>query len=157
MNPGRTVRSGLFPGEIQMTINPITAACLAIADSASTVPQAAPRRVSGANIVVAPFTPIPAVPKSKPVSAQTSSGGWPSSAETLAAIKAAIDEFGKDEKTDVRAQLLIVACIEHGIDAGTHIRQIGMDLGFNGQHSGMLLHADGAPWQKGPYGRYKLL
>ena len=140
-----------------MTINPITATSVANSDPAGTVPQAAPRRVSGADIVVRAVSPVPAVPKPKPVSAQTCTGCWPPTAETLAAIKADIGDAGPDAKKDVRSHILIASCIARGIDAGTHIRSVGLELGFDGRHIGLLLHADGTPWQKGPDGRYRLI
>ena len=113
--------------------------------------------VSGADIVVAPFTPVAPPPKIKAASAKTSSAEWPLSAATLAAIKADIDDAGPDAKKDVRGHILIASCIDRGIDAGTHIRSVGMDLGFNGQHIGRLLRSEGAPWRKGPNGRYYTL
>ena len=49
------------------------------------------------------------------------------------------------------------ACIERGIDAGTHIRKVGIECSFDGRYIGLLLHAAGVPWQKGPDGRYRLI
>lgn len=140
-----------------MTKKPSSAAAIIVAKTGITAPQAAPDRVSGADIVVARFTAIPAAPKLKPVSAQSSTGEWTPSAETLAAIKTAVEEFGEAPNRMIGAHILIAACIESGIDAGKHIRQIGVELDFIGSHIGVLLHADGAPWQKGPDGRYKLI
>lgn len=108
-------------------------------------------------IIVPAFTPRPVAPKVKPVSAKTSSGEWPVSANTLAAIKADVEAQGAQAKDDVRAYILIAACIDRGIDAGIHIREVGIKLGFNGHYIGVLLHVRNAPWQKGPDGRYRLI
>jgi hypothetical protein len=140
-----------------MTNNPISAAAIIFPNAGIAKPWAAPERISGADIVVAPFTAAPAAPKLTSVSAQISTGGWPPSAETLAAIKADLDVAGTDAKKDVRGHLLIASCINRGVDAGCHIRQVGIELGFNAKHIGLLLHAASAPWHKGPDGRYKLI
>ena len=108
-------------------------------------------------IIVPAFTPRPVAPKVKPVSAKTSSGEWPVSANTLAAIKADVEAQGAKAKGDERAYILIAACIDRGIDAGIHIREVGTRLGFNGRYIGVLLHVPNAPWQKGPDGRYSLI
>ena len=140
-----------------MTKKPISAAAIIVPKAGITGPQTATERVSGADIVVAPFTAFPAAPKPNPVSAQTSSGKWPPSAETLAAIKVDLDVASTDAKKDVRGHLLIASCIDRGIDAGTHIRSVGIALGFTGQHIGVLLHAKGAPWHKVSDGRYYIV
>jgi hypothetical protein len=113
--------------------------------------------IDPATITVPAFTPKPPVPKAKPVSAKTSSGTWPVSPSTLEAIKADLDALGAQAKGDVRAYILIAACIERGIDAGTHIYQVGGSLGLDSKQIGLLLHAPNAPWEKGPDGRYSLI
>jgi len=100
--------------------------------------------IDPATITVPEFTPKPPVPKAKPVSARTSSGAWPVSRSTLGAIKADIDD-------------LIAACIERGIDAGVHIREVGILMGIAAHYTRTLLHVPNAPWQKGPDGRYSLI
>lgn len=34
---------------------------------------------------------------------------------------------------------VIIACIDEGIDTGAAIRQVGMELGFDGKHMGVML------------------
>jgi hypothetical protein len=70
-------------------------------------------------------------------------------------IRAAID--AQEANGTVRANVLIGACIEHGIDAGTHICRVGVEMGFDGAQIGLLLHKPNTPWQKGPDGRYRLI
>jgi hypothetical protein len=113
--------------------------------------------IDPATITVPEFTPKPPVPKAKPVSARTSSGAWPVSRSTLGAIKADIDDRGPQAKTDERAYILIAACIERGIDAGVHIREVGILMGIAAHYTRTLLHVPNAPWQKGPDGRYSLI
>ncbi len=115
-------------------------------------------KTSVADIVVPAFTPAPLQPKAtKPVRAKTSSGGWPVSAETLLAIMGDVDAEGPDANDVVRAYILIGACIERGIDAGTHIRRVAIELGFNVKQIDTLRHVPNTPWQKGPDGRYRLI
>lgn len=102
--------------------------------------------------------PAPIAPKApKPVSAATCSGVWPPAQETLAEIRADIKAQGPDAKKDVQDHVLIAACIMRGIDAGFAIREVGVELGFNGYHIGKLLSLKPktrpSPWQKGPDGR----
>jgi hypothetical protein len=148
-----------------MTTNTIDTSGITLPASKPTKPFAAPyvrpEKPGATGIVVPAFTPAPVLPKVREISAKTSSGEWPASVETLDAITADIDLHDPDNNGTVRAHLLIAACIERGIDAGTHIYQTSAMLGFDPSQIGKLLRLKPKtvprPWEKGPDGRYKLI
>ena len=51
---------------------------------------------------------------------------------------------------------IIIACIDEGIDTGAAIRQVGMALGFNGKHMGVMLSAGLTErrWRRDADGKY---
>ena len=66
-----------------------------------------------------------------------------------------------DSGTNRHAQAgnIIIACIDEGIDTGAVIRQVGMALGFDGKHIGVMLNTGlkERRWLRDPEGRYSLL
>lgn len=57
-----------------------------------------------------------------------------------------------------QATNMIIACIGEGIDTGAAIRRVGMALGFNAKHMGIMLATgiDERRWQRDAAGRYSL-
>jgi hypothetical protein len=56
-----------------------------------------------------------------------------------------------------QATNVIIACIDEGIDTGAAIRQVGMALGFNAKHMGVMLSAGLTErrWRRDADGHYR--
>jgi hypothetical protein len=81
----------------------------------------------------------------------------------IAGIRKTIQKAAQTSSKDDCIAMLITACIEQGFDIGPRITGIARALGFNAQHTDIILKrgtgtAPGPqPWLKDQQGRYRLM
>jgi hypothetical protein len=128
------------------------------------VPYVPNRKISAAEIEIPTFTPAPVEPTPQQVSADKPSGEWPTSPATLESIDAILTECCNHADKNVRAKILIINCIERGIDTSASITAVGKALNFNPFHVRTILR-EGAKsdptgsryqWRTGLDGRFVL-